>query len=78
MLNDGLSGFAGRGFIANIDVATAHDCYPLLKVDHNAQLPTKVAHEPSESAAPMLGFTGIKRATTGFFTRQRLKSRLGC
>ena len=32
-----LAGFAGRGFIANIDVAIAHDCYPLLRNFHNAQ-----------------------------------------
>jgi hypothetical protein len=28
--HDRLAGFAGRGFIANINVAIAHDCYPLL------------------------------------------------
>lgn len=32
-----LTWFAGRGFLANIDVAIAHDDYPLLKVRHNAQ-----------------------------------------
>jgi hypothetical protein len=42
-LNTRLAGFAGRGLIANIDVAIAHDCYPLLKVHHNAQLLRKVA-----------------------------------
>jgi hypothetical protein len=40
-----LAGFAGRGFIANIDVAIAHDCYPLLKLHHNAQLLRKVARD---------------------------------
>jgi hypothetical protein len=40
--NNRLAGLAGRGFIANIDVAIAHDENPLL-LDHNAQLPRKVA-----------------------------------
>jgi hypothetical protein len=31
-----LAGFAGRGFIANVDVAIAHDCDPLLRRFHNA------------------------------------------
>jgi hypothetical protein len=35
-LNDRLAGFAGRGGIANFNVAIAHDCHPLLKSDHNA------------------------------------------
>jgi hypothetical protein len=38
-----LAGFAGRGLIANIDVVSAHDQNPLLKLDHNAQRPGKVA-----------------------------------
>jgi hypothetical protein len=37
------AGFAGRGFVANIAVAIAHDCYPLLKLSHNAQSFRKVA-----------------------------------
>jgi hypothetical protein len=40
--DDRLAKVAGRGFIANIDVAIAHDENPLL-LDHNAQLPIKVA-----------------------------------
>jgi len=35
-LNDRLAGFAGRGGIANFNVAIAHDCHPLLTSDHNA------------------------------------------
>jgi hypothetical protein len=35
-LNDWLAGFAGRGGVANLNVAIAHDCHPLLKSDHNA------------------------------------------
>ena len=42
-VEDRLAGFAGRGFIANIDVAIAHDWNPWLSWDHNAQLPRKVA-----------------------------------
>jgi hypothetical protein len=42
-LNDWLAGFAGRGGIANFNVAIAHDCHPLLKSDHNALPPLKVA-----------------------------------
>jgi hypothetical protein len=42
-----LAGFAGRGFIANIDVAIAHDCYPSLDLnDDNAQRLGKVARHP--------------------------------
>jgi hypothetical protein len=37
------AGFAGRGFVANIAVAIAHDCYPLLKLNHNAQPLRRVA-----------------------------------
>jgi hypothetical protein len=36
-LDDRLVGAAGRGLIANIDVAIAHDGHPLLEVRHNAQ-----------------------------------------
>jgi hypothetical protein len=38
-----LAGFAGRNSIASIDVVTAHDQNPLLKLNDNAQLPGKVA-----------------------------------
>jgi hypothetical protein len=38
----GLAGFAGRGVIANIDVATAHDGYPFLRRGHNAQARAKL------------------------------------
>jgi hypothetical protein len=41
--DDRLAGFAGRAFASNIDVALAHDCYPLLGSDHNAELLRKVA-----------------------------------
>jgi hypothetical protein len=37
------AGLAGRGFVANIAVAIAHDCYPLLKLNPNAQPLRKVA-----------------------------------
>jgi hypothetical protein len=33
--NRWLAGFAGQLFIANIDVAIAHDCHPLLEVRRN-------------------------------------------
>jgi hypothetical protein len=68
--------FAGRGFIANIDVAIAHDCYPLLESDHNAELPRKVAQRSLESVDQALRFT-IIGLPKGFSTRQRLKSRAG-
>jgi hypothetical protein len=35
--------FAGRGFLANVDVVSAHDCDPLLKSNNNAWQPRKVA-----------------------------------
>jgi hypothetical protein len=52
-----LARFAGRGLIANIDVAIAHDCYPLLKLFDNARLPQKVARGSIESRAPAFRFT---------------------
>jgi len=41
-LNDWRAGFAGRGFVANIDVAIAHDCDPLLRSDFNANCQEKL------------------------------------
>jgi hypothetical protein len=57
VLNDRLSGFGGRGFIADIGGATAHDCHPLLKLGHNAQPHKMVAGRSVESGAAMLRFT---------------------
>jgi hypothetical protein len=37
------AGFAGRGFVANIAVVIAHDSYPFLKLNNNAQPLRKVA-----------------------------------
>jgi len=45
IFNRRLAGFAGRGFIANIDVAIDHDCYPLLRRVHNAQAGAKLHGE---------------------------------
>jgi hypothetical protein len=70
VLNDRLSGFAGRGFSANIDGATAHDCHPLLKLGHNAQPPGMVAGRPAESAAAMRRFTESELRRRRFFTRE--------
>jgi hypothetical protein len=58
-LNDWRAGFAGRGFIANIDVAIAHDCYPLLNLLQR-QLPRKVARGLIGSAAPQFWFTVVR------------------
>ena len=70
---DRLSGFAGRGFIANIDVAIAHEQNPLQMLRHNAQLNGKVAAYGSNvSLKPLLRFTAVPRA---FSTRERLRSR---
>jgi hypothetical protein len=45
-----LAGFAGRGFIANFDVAIGHDGYPSLGWENdNARRSTKVARCPTES-----------------------------
>jgi hypothetical protein len=39
-----LAGFAGRGCVANTNVAIAHDCYPSLDVNFDNAEPTgKVA-----------------------------------
>jgi hypothetical protein len=72
--NNRLAGFAGRGFIANIDVAIAHDCHPLWKLRHNAQLPRKVARRSIESPTPMFWFTSVE-PPSGFLHRKRLRSR---
>jgi hypothetical protein len=77
-LDNRLTGFAGRDFAVNIKVAIAHDCYPLLMLRGNAQVPGTVAHASIESATAILGFTGIGCSRSRFFTRQRLKSRIGC
>ena len=53
-LNDWLAGVAGRGDIANFNVAIAHDCHPLLKSDHNAQPPLKVASARVSRRSPDL------------------------
>ena len=59
-----LAGFAGRGCIANIDVAIAHDCYPLSEeVRHNAQRTRKVARDSTESAGR--GFGSVRPAERG-------------
>jgi hypothetical protein len=62
--------FAGRGFIANIDVAIGHDWNPLLRFDHNAQLPKKVARGSIESAGRMLRFMVVERPWRLFHQRK--------
>jgi hypothetical protein len=57
LVNYWVAGFAGRSFIANVDVAIAHDCYPLLKLHHNAQLLRRVACDQRRSSAVPLWFT---------------------
>ena len=51
-----LAGFAGRGCTANIDVATTHDFYPLLRKGSQRTSTRKVARRSSESAGPRLRF----------------------
>jgi hypothetical protein len=68
-----LAGLAGRGFIANIDVAIAHDKNPLLP-DYNAQLPGKVA-APSDWVGRSNASVHGSRAAEGLITREKLKSR---
>jgi hypothetical protein len=75
LLNYGLAGFAGRGFIANIDAAIAHDCYPLLKLHHNAQLLRKVACDQLRSAAATLRFTTVEQPEPLFQQRKVNMSR---
>jgi hypothetical protein len=70
----GSAGSAGRGFIANIDVAIAHDWNPLLKLDDNARLLIKIAVRSVESADQVLRFTAVDLSNR-FSTRERLKSR---
>jgi hypothetical protein len=55
-----LSGFAGRGFIANIGVAIAHDESPFLGVGRNVQLPGLVGRLHNESAGRMRWFTAVR------------------
>src|SRR5450631_1118357 len=76
---DRLAGFAGRVFLANIDVAIAHDCYPLLVSDTILNCPEKLHSVPLRqhslgSADQALRFID-RRPAEGFSTRQRLKSR---
>ena len=61
-----LAGFAGRGLVANTDVAIAHDGYPLLKRDNNAQRTHKVARHD----ASWHGWFDV----SGLFSRERLKT----
>jgi len=41
-LHNRLTGIAGRGLAANVIVAIAHDCDPLLMSGHNAQAPSRL------------------------------------
>jgi hypothetical protein len=74
--NRWLTGSAGQPFIANIDVAIAHDCHPLLEVRRNS------THDCMER----LQVVGVSRTyrcfgsqrlrcKQRFSTRERLKSR---
>jgi hypothetical protein len=74
LLDYRLAGFAGRGFIANIDVAIAHDYYPLLKLHHNAQLLRKVACDQLKSAAGTLRFTTVEQPEPLLHQRKVKKS----
>ena len=59
-----LAGLARRGLLANIDVVIAHDQDPLLRLDHNAQPPGKVAaFGQTVSPAPMFRFTPLQKAS---------------
>jgi hypothetical protein len=70
-LNYRPAGFAGRGFIANIDVALSHDCYPLLNLHHNAQPLRKVARPSIESPYPCFG--SRRRAAKGLLQQKKVK-----
>jgi hypothetical protein len=76
LVNYRVAGFAGRSLFANVDVAIAHDCYPLLKSHHNAQLLRKVACDQRRSLAAPLRFT-VADQPGGFSTRERLRTRIG-
>ena len=51
-----LAGSAGRGFVANVYVATTHDDYPLLRKGSQRTSTRKVARRSTESAGPGLRF----------------------
>jgi hypothetical protein len=72
--NDPLAAFAGRGFLANIDVAIAHDKNPF---EYNTQLFGKVADRSIEPAGALLRVT-VGEVPSRFSTRERLKIRPIC
>jgi hypothetical protein len=72
--NRWLAGLAGQLFIANIDVAIAHDGYPFFEVKHNVRLPKRVASPGVKSAATMFRFSASELRRP-LLTRERLKSR---
>ena len=57
----GRAGFAGRGCIANIEVAITHDCCPLFEEGRQRASSRKVARCLTESGGPRLRFTGRPR-----------------
>jgi hypothetical protein len=63
--NRRLAGFAGRGFIANIGVAIAHDCYPSMRRNCNAHARGKFR-----------GIRWVGRPTPGFKSRSELALRI--
>src|SRR5437868_13191859 len=67
-----LSGFAGRGFAANVAVAIAHACHPLIRrYADNALLPTKVAGARDGSADRASRFMISPSLTIRLFSKLR-------
>jgi hypothetical protein len=74
--NDPLAAFAGRGFLANIDVAIAHDKNPFEYIATRGYS-EKAADRSTEPAGAMLRVT-VGGSPSRFSTRERLKIRPIC
>jgi hypothetical protein len=71
-VNRRLAGFAAQLFIANIDVAIAHDCHPLLEVRRNSthDCMERLQSGWCESDVPVLRFTVVAPQTEAFHQRK--------
>jgi hypothetical protein len=65
-----LTGFAGRGRIANIDVAITHDCCPLFEERKQRASTRKVARRSTESGGPKLRFIGRPRFASATYAEK--------
>jgi len=70
-----LAGFAGRGCVADTYVAIAHDGYPLLRRNTNAQAHTKLHGVPLMRPGRCFGSWPGFSFASGPFSTERLKTR---